>query len=518
MRQQFDLSNLPPRFHQMLIGAAIRRVKDKSVAKTIWTPQAGAQHEGYICEADELFYGGQAGGGKTDLLLGLAFHHRTSIIFRRQFAHLKALTARSHELLRHIKGASYNGQLKIWRGLPGDRTLEFGAVQYEDDKHNYQGQAHDLKAFDEITQFTETQYLYLTAWNRSAVKGQRSRIVCTGNPPQYESGEWVIRRWGAWLDPKHPKPAQPGELRWYSVIDGEEQELADGTPFMHNGEEIKPQSRTFIPASLADNAYYRDTNYRARLQSLPEPLRSQLLFGDFQIGFQDDAFQVIPTEWVYAAMRRRTDSNYQQDPSVPLTSLGVDVARGGTDQTIIIKVFGDWVDELIKEPGTATPDGEIVADMVEAEYKPNAQINMDSIGIGASPYDILTKARGVPVNGINAGSRSEARDKSNQFGFANKRAEMWWRLREILEPGSGRELVLPDDRELLGDLCAPRWKETSQGIQIESKDDIKKRLGRSTDCGDALVMALHQQMPSPPPASSSTSMSADELLSQSGMI
>ena len=95
---------------------------------------------------------------------------------------------------------------------------------------------------------------------------------------------------------------------------------------------------------------------------------------------------------------------------------------------------------------------------------------------------------------------------------------MWWRLREILEPGSGRELILPDDRELLGDLCAPRWKETSQGIQIESKDDIKKRLGRSTDCGDALVMALHQQMPSPPPASSSTSMSADELLSQSGMI
>ena len=301
------------------------------------------------------------------------------------------------------------------------------------------------------------------------------------------------------------------------MIDGEEQEFPDGTPFKHKGEQIKPKSRTFIPASLSDNAYLRDTDYRGQLQSLPEPLRSQLLYGDFHIGFQDDAFQVIPTEWVYAAMRRRTNPSYRQNMNVPLTSLGVDVARGGNDQTIIVKLYGDWVDELIKEPGTATPDGDIVADMVEAEHEGKALINLDSVGIGASPYDTLDR-RGLPVVGINAAARSEVRDKSGQFGFANKRAEMWWRLREALEPGSGRELVLPDDRELLGDLCAPRYKETTQGIQIESKDDIRKRLGRSTDCGDALVMALHEQMKMPPPTSRSHSISTDELLSQSGLI
>ena len=78
------------------------------------------------------------------------------------------------------------------------------------------------------------------------------------------------------------------------MIDGEEQELPDGTPFMHAGEEIEPKSRTFIPASLSDNAYYRDTDYRGRLQTLPEPLRSQLLYGDFQIGFQDQRFPSHP--------------------------------------------------------------------------------------------------------------------------------------------------------------------------------------------------------------------------------
>ena len=203
--------------------------------------------------------------------------------------------------------------------------------------------------------------------------------------------------------------------------------------------------------------------------------------------------------------------------SAPLTALGVDVARGGSDQTIIVRVYGDWVDDLVKQPGAATPDGIIVADYVSAEHQGNAIINIDSIGIGASPFDILGE-RGLPVFGINAASRSVVRDKSNQFGFANKRAEMWWRLREMLEPGSGRNLVLPDDRELLGDLCAPRYKQTTQGIQIESKDDIRKRLGRSTDCGDALVMALHEQMKMPPPASSSQSISTDDLLAKSGLI
>ena len=392
-------------------------------------------------------------------------------------------------------------------------------MQYEEDKENYQGQAHDLKAFDEITQFTESQYLYLTAWNRSAVKGQRSRIVATGNPPQYESGQWVINRWGAWLDPKHPNPAQPGELRWYTRIDGEEQEYPDGSLLSCMPvRKLNPNLGRLSPHRFQITLTTEIPITADRLQSLPEPLRSQLLYGDFQIGFQDQRLgKSYPTEWVYAAMRRRTEDQYRLDPSAPLTSLGVDVARGGSDQTIILKVYGDWIDELVKEPGAATPDGNFVADMVEAEHEGNALINLDSIGIGASPFDILNN-RGLPVRGINAGARSEVRDKTGEFGFANKRAEMWWRLREMLEPGSGRNLVLPDDRELLGDLCAPRYKQTTQGIQIESKDDIRKRLGRSTDCGDALVMALHEQMKMPPPASSSQSISTDDLLAQSGLM
>jgi len=57
----------------------------------------------------------------------------------------------------------------------------------------------------------------------------------------------------------------------------------------------------------------------------------------------------------------------------------------------------------------------------------------------------------------------------------------------------GEGIALPPDPELVSDLCAPRWKLTARGIQVESKDEIIKRLGRSPDCGDAVVMAKENQ-------------------------
>ena len=463
----------------------------------------------------------------SDLLLGLALAgpHRRSIIFRRLGTTLKMLIERSHEILRDVGAARFNENIKLWRDLPDGRILEFGAMKLEKDKENYQGIPHDLKAFDEICHFTQSQYEYVIGWTRAAKEGdvqtQRSRIVCTGNPPgPGDPGTWVIERWAAWLDPEYSartgrSAALPGELRWYTRMAGAEVECDSGEPFLHEGEKLFPRSRTFIPARLSDNPYYGD-DYLATLQSHPEPLRSQMLYGDFQAGFADDAWQVIPTAWVSAAMRRH--QTRERPPVERLMTLGVDVARGGTDQTIIVKNFGHWIDALVKVPGQQTPDGHIVAAMVRDVHRDNAVIYIDSIGIGASPYDLLSQA-GLPVVGLNASSASAARDKTGQFGFANLRAELWWRLREMLEPESGYEIVLPNDRELLADLCAPRWKETLRGdIQIESKDDVRKRLQRSTDCGDALVMALYESPVSPPPVSMSTSLSQSDVLRQAGLL
>lgn len=456
--------------------------------RTIWRPLPGPQTEAYYSDADELFYGGAAGGGKSDLLLGLAVtSHAKSIIFRREYPQLKDIIDRSREIIG--SRGQFNGQGNMWRLSAG--TLEFGAVQYEADVSKYQGRAHDLKAFDELPNFSEFQYRFLIGWNRTVKHGQRTRVVGAGNPPTNSDGEWVIRRWAPWLDKQHPRPAKPGELRWFAMIDGEDTECESGEAFTWKNEDIKPKSRTFIPAHLSDNPYLMATDYGATLQAMPEPLRTQLLKGDFHVGIEDNPWQVIPTLWIDLAQARWRE---RSRPQLSQTSLGVDVARGGKDKTVIAPRYGNWFAELLKYPGISTPDGPTAAAKVIQAYEDNAAINLDIIGVGTGAYDALVMQK-ISVNGINFAASSNATDKSGKFNLVNKRAEAYWKFREALDPQSGDDIALPPDPELKADLCAPRWKLTARGIQVESKDEIIERLKRSPDCGDAVVLAAIVETP-----------------------
>lgn len=453
---------------------------------SLWSPQVGPQTEAYLSPAYETLYGGQAGGGKSDLALGLACTaHRKSIFFRREYGQLIDAIERSKEILRDTP-ASFNGQRNVWRHIPGGRVLEFGAVQYEDDKNAWKGRPHDLKAFDELSEFTESQYLFLTGWARTTIPSQRVRIIGMSNPPAHAEGEWVIRRWAAWLDKQHAHPAVPGELRWYVNVDGKEEEREDGTPFTWKDETLYPASRTFIPASLNDNAFLRDSTYRQTLQNLPEPLRSQLLYGDFAIGRDDDPWQLIPTDWV-----RQAQARWEQhpQPTLALSAIGMDVARGGKDQTVISKRYGNWYAPLKKYAGTQTPDGPTAAGLGLMELSGDAVLNIDVIGIGSSAYDFAKLSAGDKAKPINFGAKSDRIDRTGKFAFVNIRAEAYWTLREALDPMHGDNVALPPDQELLADLTAPIWELRSGRIKVEDKDEIKKRLGRSPDAGDAIALA-----------------------------
>jgi len=180
---------LPDKDRNEVKAAALEATKGR-----YFVPNIGPQTDAYFSQADELFYGGGAGGGKSALLCGLAIEeHKKAIIFRREYPQIKGLV---DEVRRQIRTrAGYNAQNKLWR-LPNGNQLEFGSVQHEYDKEKYQGRAHDLKGFDEITHFTESQYRFLIAWNRTTAPGQRCRVVATGNPPISVEGAWVIKYWG----------------------------------------------------------------------------------------------------------------------------------------------------------------------------------------------------------------------------------------------------------------------------------------------------------------------------------
>ena len=90
---------------------------------------------------------------------------------------------------------------------------------------------------------------------------------------------------------------------------------------------------------------------------------------------------------------------------------------------------------------------------------------------------------------MNNAASSASADKTGRLPFVNKRAEVAWKFREALDPASDAGIAIPRDPELKADLCALRWKLTVRGVQIESKDDVKERIGRSPDKGDALLLA-----------------------------
>lgn len=367
-------------------------------------------------------------------------------------------------------------------------------IEVEDANHYITtGGFVNKNCFDELTHFSRSQYKFLIGWNRSANPNQRSRVIATGNPPTSAEGFWVIEYWAPWLDRNHPNPAKPGELRWFATLEGKDVEVAGPDPIIIPGEvdPVKPRSRTFVRALVQDNPYYMASGYMSVLQGLPEPLRSQMLLGDFGAGHEDHSMQVIPTAWVIQAQGRWTNQ-----PPGPIDSMGVDVARGGSNKSVFTARHGWWFGQQIVLPGASTPDGWAVVQQIIQSTPTGAvpDINIDIVGVGSSVYD-LALAQQLNAVAMDARVTSYARARGGQLGFYNKRAEWWWRLREALDPLLGEDLALPPDQELLADLTAPRWEPTTRGILIESKDDISERIMRSPDKGDSLVMAYATNPP-----------------------
>lgn len=210
------------------------------------------------------------------------------------------------------------------------------------------------------------------------------------------------------------------------------------------------------------------------------------VLGEFASSDEDG---VIPLGWVELANERwlalADDGKLE---AAELEAVGVDVARGGKDKTVIARRFGTCIAELrhTSKEDTMQTTGRVQA----AIHGTNAMPIVDVLNMGAGVVDRL-REMGRPVQAFNASAGTKMRDSTNEFGMVNARAGAWWRLRELLHPDSLADVALPPDDKLIGDLTAPRWKVMSGGnIQIEAKEDIQKRIGRSPDDGDAVVMAF----------------------------
>lgn len=233
---------------------------------------------------------------------------------------------------------------------------------------------------------------------------------------------------------------------------------------------------------------------RARQWGPSSPIYLNRVKGEFST---TDSDGVIPLEWLEKAHERWEDlkeaKKLERDP---LTAVAADVAtQEGMDKTAIAQRHNMVLTRLDVYPHVDTMktarNVKIAIDSNRIRGKKAPIAVIDAIGVGTGAVDTL-REQGVTVDAFMGSHKAKYKDETKELTFLNRRAEAWWHLRDLLNPAFGYNVAIPDIPTLTGDLVAPRWEQTPNGsIKIEEKDDIRKRLGRSPDEGDAVTMVFN---------------------------
>lgn len=235
----------------------------------------------------------------------------------------------------------------------------------------------------------------------------------------------------------------------------------------------------FIKALPSDNTH-NPPEYIEALKNMPPQAYDRFVKGNWEA--LDEPDQLIHYEWLLKATK--------DVPHVPgANHLGVDVARFGDDYSCRARRNGNALVELTREHGLRTTRlGELVCSDINDWPVTPENVRVDVVGLGAGTVDYCHSQFHM-VQSFNSGERSPTDPRYPNFQFKNKRSWAWWHMREELRLGHVAFLI-KDYSRLFQDLAAPKyWISGDKTIEVESKDSMKKRLGRSPDEGDAVVMA-----------------------------
>lgn len=375
-------------------------------------------------------------------------------------------------LWREIRKAWKNGR------LPGRVTLDaqwkiadelvaYGRKPADHDEHGFHGihSRYLLVVLDEACGIPKA------LWTASATLGTNddARMLAIGNPDDPTSEFQSICE-GAPEDGTSGLSAEGWWVITISIFD---------TPNFTN-EPVPDELRHFLPSETW-------LEERRRKWGENSPLWTSKVLGRFP---KDASTGVIPWSWLKAC--QGDEATRRIGPLRVPVELGVDVAGSDMgDETVVRERCGQRAGRTWK---VQSSDPEVVLQLVEQavrEAEPS-RVKVDAIGVGWGIVGGLRRSfPGLDVVAVNVAEAAPGEDSAK---FVNLRAWIWWEVGRRLTQDRAVDLTEVDD-DTLNELSSPKYREVNGRIQIESKDDIRKRLGRSTDNADALLLAFY----SPPP-------------------
>jgi len=424
-------------------------------------------------ESYKLF-GGAMGGGKTAALinegiqLNLDYPGNFGLLMRKTWPSFRdTVLPQLEKFLDPKLVVNWNQTEKLIRMANGSRIRYGGIGDRPDDWEKFMSGEYGWIALDQGEQFTEKEFMMLSTRLRLNLGNMRYFFLLSCNP----NIGWIKER------------------------------------FI----ERNPKDHVFIPSLPEDNIANLPPNYITKMREILTPVYIKaLLEGDWEaVGEPDNVYNYLV---IRAAAKRRVERGLPVE-------IGVDVARAGDDESVIILREGLRVTLIGKAQGhdTMKTTGGIwncCQGRILPHWKDGITvitIKVDADGVGGGVVDRLREQKAekqeLYTKMILASLDKDQRDKRTTEGyklrikileihgaakardavhFKNQRAEIHWGLREMLG-----DLDIPDNRELTSQLMAIKYKQNSAGqIEIVPKDKIKGALGRSPDFAEGVIYSL----------------------------
>ena len=405
---------------------------------------------------NEVLYGGSAGAGKSWLgclwitTLCLKYKGIRCLIGRTVLTQLKMTTLNTlFETLQSMNLKSgehytYNGQSNVITFQNGSEII-LKDLQYQPSDPNFDSLGGlELSAVfvDEAAQISQLAYNIL-----------KSRI-------RFKLNEYN-------LQPKILMTCNPGQVWLKKVF------------YLPYIQDSLPDNMKFVPALPMDNPHL-PASYIEMLKTLPSAQRKRLLEGDWNYMDESDNlfdFDSISNS-VFSNVPQGTDKKY----------ISVDVARFGTDRSVAIVWSGLVVLEVLVYTKLSTVElsSEIKELIAKYGVHPNNVI-VDSDGVGGGVAD--------QIKGTNFVNNSRALHEQN---FSNLKSQCYVKLSELFKEGKISLNILDPNvvDELTQELLAIKLKDMDKDnkVQVQSKDEMKKILGKSPDLSDALMMRMYYEI------------------------